>query len=278
MSTSDFNKFCIKRYQEIYKASFPKNKKATEVFERAAQKKAIRDTAIEALQLYKDIEAEKIWQAIYAAHVHRKSGVVDVRVIDSVISADNSWKKSSGHAFEEAIEILGNTALKGTGIKIYLQRNISLLIHNGSLGNEKRDIDWLRKQLKVSNFDLFMTVAQENTELLFACVQTKTSIRDRVTRDREPSILAMQSFLWSIAIVLDGSFMRLPKFQYMVNGGSPSFPTNGWHSLYVFSDKITLDRIFPIGTGLATFVDHAKQAAKAWLTQRQWLDHNWRPI
>jgi len=273
----DYNEFCIKRYSEIYMRILAEYGKYSQTVERAAQKQSIRDTAIEALKQYGNIDAERIWQAIYAAHIHRKSGVAEVKIINSVISADNSWKKSSGHAFEEAFEILGNDSLNGTGIKLYLQRDITSLIHSNKLSNEERDIGWLKDQLEVSNFDLFMTVEENKNEKLFACVQTKTSIRDRVTRDREPSTYAMQAFFWSIAVVLDGKFLGLPKFKYMVNGGSTGFPTNGWHGMYVFSDKFSGDRIFPVGTGLKTFSNHAQQAAKAWLTQRQWMDPKWRP-
>jgi len=38
---------------------------------------------------------------------------------DGLVSADNSWKKSSGHAFEEMIVLHCNQALEKHGIKIY---------------------------------------------------------------------------------------------------------------------------------------------------------------
>jgi len=69
--------------------------------------------------------------------------------------------------------------------------------------------------------NLFTIVNMDDKWYCFGCVQSKTSIRDRVTRDREPSLQAMQSFFWSTAVVLDGDFLRLPKFVSMVNGGIP---------------------------------------------------------
>ena len=48
----------------------------------------------------------------------------------------------------------------------------------------------------------------------------------------------------------------------MVNGGSEEFPTNGWHGMYVFSDKDNNDRIYPIAIDFDLFKVHALQAAK----------------
>ena len=54
--------------------------------------------------------------------------------------------------------------------------------------------------------------------------------------DREPSIHAMQSFFGSVVFVLDGDFLRLPKFVSMINGGSEEFRENGWHGMLHISD------------------------------------------
>ena len=150
------------------------------------------------------------------------------------------------------------------------------MIQQNLIFNESRDMKWLKEQLNSSNFDLYMLVKKDGKSMVFGCVQTKTSVRDRVTRDREPSIHAMAAFFWSTAFVLDGAFLKLPKFQFMVNGGSPSFPSNGWNGCYVFSEQYSLDRIYYIGENQKTFADHATRAATAWLAQRQWIDINWK--
>ena len=59
-----------------------------------------------------------------------------------------------------------------------------------------------------------------------------------MTRDREPSMQAMQSFFWSTIIVLDGDFLKMPKFISMVNRGTTEHVENGWHGMYVFLDDI----------------------------------------
>lgn len=84
--------------------------------------------------------------------------------------------------------------------------------------------------------------------------------------------------LREVAKVLDVDFLKLPKFKSMVNGGSDEFPTNGWHGMYVFSEKETNDRIFPIAFDFELFKSHAMQAARQWTEQRQWLNSDWRTI
>lgn len=101
-------------------------------------------------------------------------------------------------------------------------------------------------------------------------------MRDRVTRDREPSMQAMQAFFWSTIIVLDGDFLKLPKFISMVNGGTTEYVENGWHGMYVFSEAYSQDRIYPIDLDFKNFKEHAVIAARYWLTQRQWFNAQWR--
>ena len=116
---------------------------------------------------------------------------------------------------------------------------------------------------------------EDGKTFCYGCIQSKTSVRDRVTRDREPSLQAMASYFWSTIIVLDGDFLRLPKFISMVNGGTTEHPTNGWHGLYVFSEQYSGGRIYPTDLNFKNFKEHAVEAAHYWLTQRQWFDHEW---
>lgn len=204
----------------------------------------------------------------------RKAGIlVTPDVVKKVISADQSWKKSSGHAFEEMVKELGNDALNGTGIKIILQRDFISMLSNGKIINETRDIEWLRGQVKESVFDLFLV----KDGFVFGCIQSKTSVRDRVTRDREPSMDAMNHFFWSVAFVLDGAFLKLPKFQSMVNGGGSGFHENGWHGLYCFDLPLSAlnGRIYLLDGNMSVFRDHAVRAASDWFENRQWFNSNW---
>ena len=279
-------KFCLNAYKNEYARSFrtlTKGYKDREVpesklddFDREAQKSAIRIAITKALREFPDEPVTNLWSAIYRAHLFRKSGISDLETISKVISADQSWKKSSGHAFEEMVKELASLALHGTGVEVILQRDLNTLIKADELANEPRDISWLREQIKANIFDLYCILNIDGKKYCFGSVQAKTSIRDRVTRDREPSIHAMQSFFWSVVFVLDGDFLRLPKFVSMINGGSEEFRENGWHGMYVLSAKEQRDRIYPLTMDFDIFKSHALQAAEQWQKRRQWFDRSWK--
>jgi len=244
--------------------------------ERIAQKEAIKTSILRSMKKFPKIEPAAIWRGIYEIHVHRKSGIADASTIEKVIAADQSWKKSSGHAFEEMVKLLANAALDGSGIEILLQRDLNTIIKADELANEPRDISWLKEQIKGSVFDLYATYVDGGKRFCFGCIQSKTSIRDRVTRDREPSITAMRSFFWSVVLVLDGDFLKLPKFKAMVEGGTTEYKDNGWHGMYVFSDKFKGNRIYPLHVDFSLFAAHASKAAQYWRTQRQWFNADWK--
>ena len=202
-----YYQYCLSTYQNEYtrcfeelkaEHKFPVSYKLAEDFDREAQKSAIRIAITKALRQFPDEPVAELWSAIYRAHLFRKSGISDLETINKVISADQSWKKSSGHAFEEMVKELTSLALYGTGVEIILQRDLNTLIKACELANEPRDISWLKEQIKANIFDLYGILTIEGKKYCFGCVQAKTSIRDRVTRDREPSIHAMQSFFWSV--------------------------------------------------------------------------------
>ncbi len=180
--------------------------------------------------------------------------------------------KKQNITFEEMVKELASLALHGSGVEIVLQRDLNTLIKAGELA---RDISWLKEQIKANIFDLYGILTVDGSRYCFGCVQAKTSIRDRVTRDREPSIHAMQSFFWSVVFVLDGDFLRLPKFVSMINGGSEEFPENGWHGMYVLSVKEANGRIYPLTMDFDLFRSHALQAAEQWQKRRQWFDRSW---
>ena len=306
-----YYKFCLSAYKNEYSRSFREltkgykgrkvSEKKKEAIDREAQKSAIRIAITKALEEFPDEPIADLWSAIYRAHLFRKSGISNLETINKVISADQSWKKSSGHAFEEMVKELASLALYGTDVEVILQRDLNTLLKADEVANEPRDISWLREQIKANVFDLYCMLTIEGRKYCFGCVQAKTSIRDRVTRDREPSIHAMQSFFWSVVFVLNGDFLRLQetashkelnqicsesevdeqmqkeiKFVNMINGGSEEFRENGWHGMYVLSVKEQLDRIYPLTMDFEVFKSHALQAAEQWKKRRQWFDRNWR--
>ena len=46
--------------------------------------------------------------------------------------------------------------------------------------------------------------------------------------------------------------------------------------MYIYSDKYTGERIYPIHVDFEMFAVHAKEAAQYWKTQRQWFNLEWK--
>jgi len=251
-----------------------------EVKEREAQKFAIAESAKRLLQDH-PLRLPEIWRALNQAHICRKVGLkISAAQVEKAISAENSWKKSSGHALEKIIVDLLNPSLLRIGISLYLQKDLTELIRAGRVTNPQREIPWIKERIQASNFDIYMGFPDQSTKggvKIFGLVQSKASIRDRVKGDREFSIDGMKHFFWSVAFCLDGAFLLLPKFDQMVNGGSPSFSEPGWHGMYVFIQQEPSGRIFILDPSYEPFLKHAKKAKSDWIQQRQWLDPAWQP-
>lgn len=275
--------YCKKIYTQIYEFSYKdflrgknQGKHNVDDAERYAQKCAIRESLKDGVKHFPLEDVSEIWKTVYKVHIYRKSGLeVDEKTVAKVISAEQSWRKSSGHAFEELIKEMANLTLAGSDVEIILQKDLNILLKASEIANEPRDIAWLEKMVANSIFDLYAVTSKDGKKYVYGCIQSKTSVRDRVTRDREPSIHAMQSFFWSICVALDGDFLRMPKFQAMVNGGSTEFPENGWHGMYVLSDIENDGRIYHTSFDLDIMCRHAVEAASYWKSQRQWFNHEW---
>lgn len=167
MQKKNYKNFCKEIYNNIYNSTYEdlcqKHKsqptdKLKKEFETAAQKEAIKQSVIHSLENFPQINAAEIWRAIYEIHVHHKSGIDNSEIINKVISADQSWKKSSGHAFEEMVKQLASMALEDSGIEIILQRDLNTLIKADEINNEPRDISWLKEQIAGDVFDLYAIV------------------------------------------------------------------------------------------------------------------------
>lgn len=260
--------YCKKQYNTTFEKTLKSlttktNKRSGKVsdskkedFEKIAQLEAIKVTMIEGRKLYPN-NIPLLWASIYKAHLYRKSGIGDPEVVAKAIQAEQSWRASSGHAFEAMAKELGSLALAGTNIRYVLQKDLNILLKAKELVNQPTDIAWLKSQVKGSVFDVYVVadikVINEETNkveekpICFGCVQCKTSIRDRVSRDIVPSREAMASNFWSIGIVLDGTMIEVPKYKNMVNGNPESeFKKNGWHGMYVLSFKDNIDRIYGV--------------------------------
>lgn len=280
--------YCKNSYNKIFTKEYKKSigkktsQSAKDTAERYAQKEAIKNTFELALKKFPTEEPYKIWDQIYLAHVLRKSTLTSATVntasIQNIVSAHQSWNKTSGHAFEAFIEEQVNPELKAqkTKIKFILQKQLTEMIKKNEIHNSTDDLDWLKQQCKKDVFDLFAIYSVNGDYYVFGCIQSKTSIRDRVSRDREPSLRAMELGFWSIAITLNGEFLSLPKFKDMVNGGGSGYKENGWNGMYVMSNDFIDDRIYSIRDDLSHLIDHAVEASKEWISNRKALKSDWK--
>ena len=255
---------------------------AKKIAERHAQHTAMLVTFEDAYEKYSDIEnAADIWNSIYSAHLRRKVGVFDSNdlneeVIDDIISATQSWRKFSGHVFEHFVVDYTRERLRKYNIRFLLQKELTSLIHEGKIKNDPTD--GIEALAKSEDFDVYAVVNVNGNLLVFGCIQVKTSIRDRVGRDVSFSGPAMERHFWAPAVVLDGAYLAMPKFNMMVNGGGDTkYRENGWHGMYSMANIDTDDRIYA-DSKLELLIEHAEEAALKFTSARQRLDHYWRAI
>lgn len=284
----DYKNFCLQQYNEIYAQVYDTlldgriSLNARTNCERQAQHIAILTTFKSAYDLYRDeAGAADIWNAIYSAHMRRKAGIDQLtelteEVVEKIISAAQSWKKSSGHVFEEYVVRATEDRLSEHCIKFVLQKELTQLLKEGKIGNEADDN--LENLVKSENFDIYAIVDVNGIYYVFGCIQAKTSIRDRVGRDRDFSIPIMDKHFWSVAVALDGAYLNMPKFEHMVNGGGETqYAENGWHGMYSMSNAMSNDRIYYDGN-LELLIEHSQEASRKFISARQRFDHSWKAL
>ena len=284
----NYKEFCISTYGYIYKKKYVEylagktTKGAQENSERQAQHEAIVETFTKALGEYKNsYNATEIWNAIYRAHLFRKINInnrddIDEAVVDAIISAAQSWKKSSGHVFEDYVVRSTKNRLKSYNLSFVLQKELTQMLSEDKISND--DTDNIESVAKSDNFDIYAIVNVNGRNIVFGCIQAKTSIRDRVGRDRGFSIPIMERNFWSVAVVLDGTYLAMPKFEQMVNGGGTTqYKENGWHGMYALSNAQDNDRIYA-DPNLDILIQDACQAAEKFTSARQRFTLSWRAL
>jgi len=248
-----------------------------------AQRHAIDKTFVDSLlEFYPEISEKEIWDTIALVHKLNVANLgelgvpsdVHEEVFNRCISAHQSWIKSSGHSFERYVSGTDNEDLQKNEISFILQSDLTKMIKGKQLSNTKDDLEGLNSWGK--DFDLYAVQSVHDDIHVFGCIQSKTSIRDRVGRDVTFSRNAMDGLFWSVAVTLDGAFLKMPEFIHMVNGGA-SYRENGWHGMYAMSG-IDSDngRIYKVNDTLDLFVKHAIQAAKQFISDRRLLNANWK--
>lgn len=285
----NYKNFCQDLYQKTWKQEYAlevqnKNTNAARQTARlTAQRKAIDKVLVESLLKFSpQISESELWNAIGMVHKVNVAELADFgiseenqeEVIKRCLSAHQSWIKSSGHSFERYISNVQSDELHKNEIEFILQSELTKMIKENKLTNTEEDIAGLSSWGK--DFDLYAVQSVHGDKHVFGCIQSKTSIRDRVGRDVTFSHNAMKGLFWSAAVTLDGEFLNMPEFIHMVNGGG-SYSTNGWHGMYAMSGiEKSNGRIYKVDDAMSIFITHAIQAAKQFISDRRQLNVNWK--
>ncbi len=288
--SDDYREFCHKLYLATWEEEFQKkcqnqqNPSAIQSARQAAQRQAIDKVLVEAFLKYSPKVSEgAIWKEIALIHKIHAAGLSEygiahgqqAEVIERCLSAHQSWIKASGHSFERYLSSIDSETLRKNEIRFILQSELTYMIRNNLLTNTASDIQGLRSWGK--DFDLYAIQSVHGDVHVFGCIQSKTSIRDRVGRDVTFSHNAMDGLFWSVGITLDGSFLNMSEFIHMVNGGG-SYQRNGWHGMYAMSGiEESNDRIYKVGDTMELLIDHTVAAAKQFITDRRQLNAAWKP-
>ena len=138
------------------------------------------------------------------------------------------------------------------------------MISDGLISND--DSDQISEIAHSDSFRYLRSRKCEWKQCGFGCVQAKTSIRDRVGRDRDFSSEVMNKGIFGLLVVLDGTYLAMPKLEKMVNGGGTTqYSENGWHGMYVLSDATSNDRIYE-DKDLTILVEDARQAGEVYFS------------
>ena len=285
----DYRLFCRELYKQTWEREFElevqnKTTQASRQAARlAAQRKAIDKVLVESLLKYSPgISESEIWNEIGIVHKVNVAELSDfeiaentqAEVIKRCLSAHQSWIKASGHSFERYISNIKSEELQKNEIRFILQSELTKMIKENALTNTPEDIAGLSSWGK--DFDLYAVQSVHGDTHVFGCIQSKTSIRDRVGRDVTFSHNAMDGLFWSVAVTLDGDFLNMPEFVHMVNGGG-SYGKNGWHGMYAMSGITDNNgRIYKVDDAMGLFVEHAVEAAKQFIRDRRQLNTNWK--
>lgn len=285
----DYKEFCKEIYMQTYETTYPielgdrTSDAAKQSARLSAQRKAIDKALVEGLLRFSPhISESEFWEAIGITHKINVANLGDFNiaeehqesVIKRSLSAHQSWIKSSGHSFERYISNIDSDDLQRNEVRFILQSELTKMIKENRLANTTEDIAGLSSWGK--DFDLYAIQSIHGETHVFGCIQSKTSIRDRVGRDVTFSRNAMDGLFWSAAVTLDGAFLNMPEFIHMVNGGG-SYSLNGWHGMYAMSGiQESNERIYKVDDSLNLFVDHAIAAARQFISDRRMLNHEWK--
>lgn len=164
----------------------------------------------------------------------RVSGLT-VEEIARAKKADQKWLNMSGNAYEVIIKNEINEEMMFSNIKVLTPTELRMALSKDKVKNDEKDLELIRNWITGKTFDLYIVKSVADGVVVFSVVQCKKSIRERVSRDREPSMKAMRNGFWSILISLSDDGLGTTvgtKSREMFNGGI-HFRGKGWSVAYV---------------------------------------------
>lgn len=98
---------------------------------------------------------------LYRAHLLRKVNItsindIDETVVDAIISGSQSWKKSSGHVFEDYVCRTTKERLSQYNIRFVLQKDLTQMLQDGQIANDPSDD--IEAIARSDNFDIYAIV------------------------------------------------------------------------------------------------------------------------
>ncbi len=166
-----------------------------------------------------------LWSILQKIYYQMYVGVgFPTTIVDSFISASQSWVKTSGTAFEKII--IDKLTDLYPGVEILKPKKFNELVERKSVINSEK----FRKEKKEDDLLVVYSTPDGDKTYLIGVIQTKTSVRDRLKEDPLHSKLMLEAGLWSVHITIDpDDFLSKPKYRGMAN-------IEGiWHGVYKLS-------------------------------------------
>lgn len=160
-----------------------------------------------------------------------ETGLTHEQIIKAKKS-DQKFINMSGNLYEYITEQENNDLLKESksNTKFYFPKELKNKIEKNKILNNEKDIEMLENWIKGKTFDLYLLRKENNGYTVFGVVQCKKSVRERIGRDREPSINAIKNGFFSILISSNDDSLgkEKTKMREMFFGEGKHFDKKGW--------------------------------------------------
>jgi hypothetical protein len=194
-------------------------------------REVIADAFIHSLQIAPEENPSDLWHhVIYRVYIAEKVGT----------NPNQSWVRTSGEAFELAIETLYNPVLKSRGFELK------------SLIGKKDKLEYLREVglenlIGSSKVDVSIISYKDGKPRIIGGIHCKTSLAERVSDDIPASRIMMNKGLLSILLTLDIKSFPPPYGDLVNRGelGAPDTPSDKRNYIEIHGD---FDACFSLNT------------------------------